>query len=433
MIVILSLTYAGLIWLLFFKFKLIEPNVKSYTGAAIVGVVVIGAILLAMNVFQPYSTNAVISQYVVQIAPQVSGEVTSVPVSANQPIEKGDVLFTIDPAPFQATVDGSRAALVQSEQSAKMLDDNLDSAKANVVKANAALVDSRQQVTSLDANLDAAKAAVEQVTAQRDLARSEYDRVAAAKQQDPGAVSDAVIDDKRQGLFAFEESLAQAVSRRVQAQAAVEAVLNGENTVVVQAQAQLADARAAESKAQLALESVIDGENTSVAQVRAQLRQAEINLSYTTVAAPAGGFVTNLQLREGYVARAGQPVMSFVDTSERYLVAALSQNVVRHVEVGNDVEVALQLYPGAILNGTVESIIWASGEGQSDPSGSLPDIDTLQGGTALAVRVTFPDLPQTLELPVGAGGRAAIYTEKGKPFRIIRKVIIRMYTWLNYF
>ena len=433
MIVILSLTYAGLIWLLFFKFKLIEPNVKSYTGAAIVGVVVIGAILLAMNVFQPYSTNAVISQYVVQIAPQVSGEVTSVPVSANQPIEKGDVLFTIDPAPFQATVDGSRAALVQSEQSAKMLDDNLDSAKANVVKANAALVDSRQQVTSLDANLDAAKAAVEQVTAQRDLARSEYDRVAAAKQQDPGAVSDAVIDDKRQSLSALEESLAQAVSRRVQAQAAVEAVLNGENTVVVQAQAQLADARAAESKAQLALESVIDGENTSVAQVRAQLRQAEISLSYTTVAAPAGGFVTNLQLREGYVARAGQPVMSFVDTSERYLVAALSQNVVRHVEVGNDVEVALELYPGAILNGTVESIIWASGEGQSDPSGSLPDIDTLQGGTSLAVRVTFPDLPQTLELPVGAGGRAAIYTEKGKPFRIIRKVIIRMYTWLNYF
>ena len=433
MIVILSLTYAGLIWLLFFKFKLIEPNVKSYTGAAIVGVVVIGAILLAMNVFQPYSTNAVVSQYVVQIAPQISGEVTTVPVSPNQPIMKGDVLFTIDPAPFQATVDGARAALVQSEQGAKMLDDNLDSAKANVVKANAGLVNSRQQVTSLNANLDAAKAAVEQVTAQRDLANSEYERVAAAKQQDTGAVSDAVIDAKRQSLSALEESLAQAVSRRVQAQAAVEAILDGENTVVAQAAAQVADARATESKAQLELDSVIDGENTTVAQVRAQLRQAEINLSYTTVTAPADGFVTNLQLREGYVARAGQPVMSFVDTSERYLVAALSQNVVRHVEVGNDVEVALELYPGAILNGTVESIIWASGEGQSDPSGSLPDIDTLQGGTALAVRVTFPDLPPTLELPVGAGGRAAIYTEKGKPFRIIRKVIIRMYTWLNYF
>ena len=433
MIAILTLIYVGLIWLLFFKLKLVEPNAKSYTAAAIVGVVVIGAILLAMNLFQPYSTNAVISQYVVQIAPQVTGQVTAVPVSANQPIKKGDVLFTIDPAPFQAAVDGLRAALVQSEQSAEMLQDNLDSAKANVINAKAALVNARQQVTSLDASLDAATAAVEQVTAQRDLGKSEYERVAEAKQQDPGSVSDAVMDAKRQSLLALEESLIQAIARQVDAQAAVDSVLDGKNTVVVQAEAQLTDARAMESKAQLALDSVIDGENTSVAQVRAQLRQAEINLSFTTVAAPVNGFVTNLQLREGYVARAGQPVMSFIDTSERYLIAPLGQNVVRHVEVGNDVEVALELYPGRILNGTVESIIWASGEGQGDPSGSLPDVDTLQGGTALAVRVSFPDLPQTLKLPVGAGGRAAIYTAKGKPFRIIRKVILRMYTWLNYF
>ena len=433
MITILSMCYAGLIWLLFFKFKLVEPNAKSYTGAAVVGVVVIGAILLAMNVFQPYSTSAVVSQYVVQIAPQVTGQVTAVPVSANQPIKKGDVLFKIDPAPFQAVVDGSRAALVQSEQSAAMLKDTLDSAKANVVNANADVVNARQKVTSLDAHLDAAIGAVEQVTAQRDLANSDYGRVAEAKQQDPGAVSDAAVDAKRQTLVAVEESLLQAIARRVEAQAAIDARWNGRNTVVVQADAQLADARAAESKAQLALDSVIDGENTTVAQVRAQLRQAEINLSYTTVAAPADGFVTNLQLREGYVARAEQPVMSFVDTSERYLVAALSQNVIRHVEVGNDVEVALQLYPGRILKGTVESIIWASGEGQSDPSGSLPNFDAMKGGTTLAVRVTFPDVPQSLELPVGAGGRAAIYTDKGKPFRVIRKVTIRMYTWLNYF
>ena len=52
MIAILTLIYVGLIWLLFFKLKLIEPNAKSYTAAAIVGVVVVGAILLAVNVPQ---------------------------------------------------------------------------------------------------------------------------------------------------------------------------------------------------------------------------------------------------------------------------------------------------------------------------------------------------------------------------------------------
>ncbi len=433
MIAILTLIYVGLIWLLFFKFKLVEPNTKSYTAAAIIGVVVIGAILLAMNLFQPYSTNAVISQYVVQITPQVTGQVTAVPVSPNQPIKKGDVLFTIYQAPFQAAVDGLRATLVQSEQDAKMLEDNLDSAKASVINAQAALVNAQQQVKSLDAQLDAATATVNQVTSQRDLAEIEYERVAAAKRQDPGAVSDAVVDARRQSLLAYDDALLGAKAAEVNAQVAVDAVMNGKNTVVVQAEANLVNARATESKAQLAFDSVIDGENTSVAQVRAQLDQAEINLAFTTVTAPADGFVTNLQLREGSMAQPGQPVISFVDTSERYLIAPLGQNVVRHVEVGNDVEVALELYPGRILNGTVESIIWASGEGQGSPSGSLPDVASLQGGTSLAVRVAFPDQPQTLELPVGAGGRAAIYTDKGKPFRIIRKVIIRMYTWLNYF
>lgn len=433
MIAILALLYGGLIWVLFFKLKIVEPNAKSYTAAAVIGIVVIGAIVLAMNLFQPYSTNAVISQYVVQITPQVTGRVTTVPVSANQPIKNGDVLFTIQREPFQAAVDGLKAALVQSEQSAKMLQDTLDSATANVANANANLVNSNQQVKSLDANLDGAQAAVIQVTALRDLALHDFERVAAAKQKDPGSVSNAIVDSKRQGLLAQEEALLQAIAYQVSAQAAVDAVIGGENTVVVRAKAQLADAQANQSKAQLSLDSVIDGENTSVAQVRAQLRQAEVNLSFTTVSAPADGFVTNLQLREGSVARAGQPVMTFVDTSERYLIAPLGQNVIRHVEVGNDVEVALELYPGQILNGTVDSIIWASGEGQGNPSGSLPDVDTLQGGTALAVRVNFPDLPQTLELPVGAGGRAAIYTSKGKPFRIIRKIILRMYTLLNYF
>lgn len=432
MIVILSGLYAGIIWLLFFKLKLVEPNARSYTAAAIIGVLAIGLILLGMNVFQPYSTSAVISQYVVQVAPQVSGRVIEVGVQPNAPIRKGDLLFRIDPEPFEATADGLRAALVQSEQSAKMLGDNLVAAEARVENARAALINAQQQVIQLDANLEGATASVSQVVAQRDLASADYERVIAAKAEDPGAVSDALVDAKRQTLLGLEEALLQAMAREAEARAAVDAELNGENTVVVQARAQLVDARAAESSARLAVESVIDGENTSVAQIRAQLRKAELDLSFTTLLAPTEGFVTNLQLREGSVVRSGTPVMSFVDSSDRFLVAALSQNVVRHIKVGNDVEVALELYPGRILNGKVESVIWASGEGQGVPSGALPDITSVQGGTELAVRVVFPELAPDFELPVGAGGRAAVYTDKGKPLSIIRKVILRMYTWLNY-
>jgi multidrug resistance efflux pump len=432
MIAVLALIYGGLIWLLFYKLKVVKPNAKSWTIAVIVGVVVIGWILLSMNLFQPYSKQAVVSQYVVQIAPQVTGRVIEVPVSPNAPIKKGDVLFKIDPESFQATVDGLRAGLVQAEQNAKSLQDNLASAKASVEQARAGLVSSRQQVTSLQAQLDGATAAVAQATAQRDLARDQYERVAAAKAEDPGAVSDVSVDTKRQSSIAAEDVLLQAIAQEASVQASVDSVLGDENTLVVQAKAQLASARAAESKAQLAVDSVIDGENTSVAQIRAQLRQAQLNLSWTTVQAPADGFVTNLQLREGFVVGAGSAVMSFIDSSERYLVVPLKQSVVRHVKPGDDVEIALELYPGKILPGTVDSVIWATGEGQGDPSGALPDLSTVQGGQALAVRVTFGDLAPDMDLPVGAGGAAAIYTSGGKPFRIIRKVIIRMYTFMNY-
>ncbi len=180
MIVVLALIYCGVIWLLFYKLKIVKPNAKSKTIAVIVGVVIIGWILLSMNLFQPYSKQAVVSQYVVQIAPQVTGQVIEVPVSPNAPIKKGDVLFKIDPEPFQAAVDGLRAGLIQAEQNAKSLLDNLASAKADVEQARAALVSSHQQVTSLQAQLDAATAAVAQATAQRDLARDQYERVVAA-------------------------------------------------------------------------------------------------------------------------------------------------------------------------------------------------------------------------------------------------------------
>ena len=101
MIVIIIGLYVGIIWLLFFKLEIVEPNAKSYTAAAIIGVVIIGAILLAANLFQPYSKSAVVSQYVVQVAPRVFGLVTKIDVQPNVPVKKGDVLFEIDPRPFQ--------------------------------------------------------------------------------------------------------------------------------------------------------------------------------------------------------------------------------------------------------------------------------------------------------------------------------------------
>jgi hypothetical protein len=206
-------------------------------------------------------------------------------------------------AQLAATVDQLEASLVQAEQGALALEDDLAQARASVANAEASLVTAQQQVTSLDASLDTAIAAVAQTEAQVSLAKLEYDRVAAAQEQDPGEVSATIVDTARQNYLALQQAPQQVIAQQVSAQAAVDSVLNGENTILAQAEAQLRQARATESKARLSLESVIDGENTTVAQIRAQLRQARLNLDWTTIAAPADGFVTNFQLREGFVGR----------------------------------------------------------------------------------------------------------------------------------
>jgi hypothetical protein len=97
------------------------------------------------------------------------------------------------------------------------------------------------------------------------------------------------------------------------------------------------------------------------------------------------------------------------------------------------VEVALDLYPGQIFKGRVESIWRASGEGQLLPSGQLPTFTPLppkapQGQYAVAIILEDPDQSK---FPIGAQGAAAIYTGGGG-FAALRRINIRAYSWFNW-
>jgi len=110
-IAFLTLCYCGILWLIFFKLKLLPWNRNSQIASAGIGIAAILALVLSMNLFQPYSQDVRVYQSVVQIVPRVTGRVIEVPVRANQPVKANDVLFRIDPAPFQFTVDRLRADL----------------------------------------------------------------------------------------------------------------------------------------------------------------------------------------------------------------------------------------------------------------------------------------------------------------------------------
>src|SRR5262249_37772530 len=172
-------------------------------------------------------------------------------------LKEGDILFRIDPKPFQYIVDQKKAALAEAEQNVKQL----------------------------KAALDQATAAAERAAAQFELAQQNYDRQAELFQKN--VISQATLDTFTRNL----ETARQA----------------------------LAGARAEEERARLAYTSNIEGVNTTVARLTAELGDAQYDLEQTVVRAPTAGFVTQVALRPGvYVVPAPlRPAMVFVNTERR--------------------------------------------------------------------------------------------------------------------
>src|SRR5512145_1018018 len=107
--------YAFFVWLIFIKLKLLPWTTPWKVAVAIFPVVAIATLLLLLNVFAPTTSDVRVVKYVVPIVSQVRGRVIEVPVENNRPVKKGDVLFKIDPTPYQNEVYSLEAKLVADQ------------------------------------------------------------------------------------------------------------------------------------------------------------------------------------------------------------------------------------------------------------------------------------------------------------------------------
>ena len=231
--------------------------------------------------------------YVIPIVPRVTGQVTEVPIQPNRPIKKGDVLFKIDPVPFEAAVKAAEATL-------KGAKDQLNNA------AN--------KKAALTPRIDLAKKRVEQFTA---LAAT-------------GAGKRADLEQAQSDLGNLESEFLAA------------------------------DATESQARAQ-------------IAKSEADLINAKFDLDGCVHVAPANGRVTNLALQPGVRATqfATMPVMSFIQEDDPWLLAFYRQNELRYVEPGDEAEIFMKVYPGRIIKCKVDSILWATAQGQMPISGNL--------------------------------------------------------------
>lgn len=458
MIIFLTLCYCGLVFLLV-KLGVIKLTLWWKISPLVWMVLLLIVLFLPMQFAAPSGTVNVY-QPVVEIIPNVSGEVIDVPVEGLVPLEKGDVLFRIDQVPFQATVDRLEAERAQAVQNVERMQVSVTAAAATVVRTEEEMEVIKAEQESAAAAVAAAEAAVEEARAKRDqaatmvadlklqltFAASERDRIRDLVSKDAATKSDL---DRIELNYTNLESQLNSADADVKAadqtvlrsEADVQAAKASARTVDVRLQqlidADLPRAKAQEEEARLEAESMINGVHTSVALIDAQLESAEYDLEQTTVTAPSDGFVIGATLRPGQRVT-NFPVrswMAFVDSSKTTMAVGINQYALRHVKPGQKVEVTLKLYPGETYRATVEKIGYITPSGQLAPSGTVAQAPTAQEGAipfGVVLSLDDDDAPPISDLPGGAVGTAAIYTDVGQATHVIRRVMIRMEAWMNY-
>ncbi|HET6265255.1 MAG TPA: biotin/lipoyl-binding protein [Usitatibacter sp.] len=391
--------YSFFVWLVFFKFKWLPWNTTSQVIVITLPIIGLTALILLLNVFAPSSHDVRVLKYVVNVVPQVKGRVLEVPAEGNRPMKKGDVLFTIDPTPYQLQVASLEAQLANAQGGGRELDEQLTGAIAQVAAAKSSI----QQATSR----------VGQAGAQQELAakRVAQNRELVAR----GAGNRFDLEQAETNLREAEGALDGARSAEAQARSAEGQALAAERQI-----RQRMGAKAS------------SGELAQVAQVRAQLESAKWDLSQTTVLAPANGTPVNLQLRPGSMTAAfpALPVLTFVE-DEFTVIAIFHQNELHQVRPGDEAEIALLTNPGEIIKAQVDSIIWAQGQGSIQAGLALPQTTAVAPGS-FPVKLKVDPRHKDLFLAAGARGQAAIYTEHLGAIHILRKVILRVGTKINY-
>lgn len=298
----------------------------------------------------PTTDDAYIQAHVVQVAPLISGPVSKVLVVNNQHVGKDAPLFEIDPAPFVIAVEAAQAAFDEAAESVGASGAGVKAAAARVRETEAALANARREAVRGRALVQA------------------------------GSLAAAGLDTREAALK--------------QAEATVEAAL----AELDRAQQQYG------------------GSGTGNARLRAasaSLRKAQLDLSYAEVRAPNSGWVSDVTLREGAFVMPARPVFALVEDVEWWVDAHFKETDITRIKPGQAAEIEVDMYPGVVLKGQVESISAGSGATFSLLPPENATGNWVKVTQRYTVRVKVSDRPPNPNEPlrVGASSHVKISTK----------------------
>ncbi|HWZ12645.1 MAG TPA: biotin/lipoyl-binding protein [Acidobacteriaceae bacterium] len=396
-----------------------DPTVPSKRLGRIVsisiiaGALITGLLLIGQTNRYPRTDDAEIFANFIGIAPQVDGPITHLAVQDNAFIKQGEVLFQIDPRPYDyalqkatsdlSTLEGQivdqRRTIASQVSAVGAARANTDSAAANVDRAAAA-------VNEAKANVVNAKAALDSANAELLYTSNNYHRIEPllAKQ----FVTVDQVDLARTAVTAREQAVHQQRAQVILAEAQVQSA---------QAQYEQAKAVVEQSHAQLgqSQHSVLTIEPlTAQREGRASaIRTAEYNLNNCTVYSPFDARVTNLNISQGAYAHTGQQVFTLIDTRTWWAIANFRETQLHRIRPGMHADVYVLSRPTVKYDGVVDSVGF----------GVLPD-STLVG---TFVSTGLPDVQRSLNwvhLATRFPVRVRIVAPESEPFRLSESAVV---------
>jgi len=267
--------------------------------------------------------DAYVTGHIHQVSPQLDGQVREVLITDNQTVHAGDVLVRLDPLQSELQLQKARASLEQ--------------ARANAAETRAASLQADAQLAEANARVEQAAAQLAQTDAQLQLAQLNFTRSEQLFAKG-GVTSQSDVDTTRS---AFRAAQAAQASNQANANAAQSAV---------------GSAVAAQNSAR----ALVAAADASVAVAEAAVRDAERELGYTTITAPANGRIGNKSVEVGNRVVAGQTLFALA-APESWVIANFKETQLARMRPGQDVELSVDALPGRTLHGRVDSIAPASG------------------------------------------------------------------------
>jgi len=324
-------------------------------AAVILADLVLGAYVLRLYYLHPRTDDAYVRANIVAVAPQVSGTIVELPLRDNQHVKAGDLLFVIDPRPYQAELE--------------------------LAEARRALTN--LQIEALNHAIGAAKAGQKRAEADADYQRQYLSRLLPLEKEE----------------FVTANKVADVRSRLAIARAATEQTRNE----VGQAEKQLGQ---------------IGDINARRAEAEAEVYKAKLNVGYCRVRAQFDGYVTNLNIAVGQYAKQGREVISLVDNRTWYVIANFRETFLSHIAPGMSARVYLLGYPNRRFRGVVEGVGWAlyqaNGATVAGLANVAPTLNWVRLAQRFPVRITLGAVDPRFPFRMGA---TAVVTIDGEPPR----------------